>query len=154
MAFGGHLLDDVEKPVQLRARRVDCEKHRVQAGLFRRERRLDGGFHRPLNGPAVGVLDHVIACRDLDDDPLTAAGLDHFDLVGDAPRKSKNLGLQAQGGNILNRGFVLFGNRRHSRLNTVNSQRIELPRNRHLLLTAEDDCGLLLTIAQCDVVDL
>ena len=96
----------------------------------------------------------MIACRDLDDDPLTAAGLDHLDLVGDAPRKSQNFRPQAQGGNILDRRFVLFGNRRHSRLDTVNSQRIELSRNRHLLLTPEDDRRLLLTIAQRNVVDL
>src|SRR5262245_49887917 len=85
---------------------------------------------------------------------IVKARLDHFDLFGDAARKTQKLGIQCQTGDVLNRSLVLVCDRRHSCLDPVYTQRIELPCNRHLLVAAEDDRGLLLAITQRNVMDL
>ena len=68
--------------------------------------------------------------------------------------KAKNLGFQAQAGDVLNRGLVLLGDGGHARLDAVDSQRVELLGDGDFLLAAEDDGGLLLAVAQGDVMNL
>jgi len=151
---GRHLLDDVEEAIELRARRVDGEEDRVEAGRLRRERRVDRRLHRAVHRPAVGVPDHVIAGGDLDDDAADAARLHDLDLVGDAAREREHLRLQAERGDVLDRAAILIGDRGHAGLDAVHAQRIELPRDRDLLLAAEDDGSLLLAVTQRHVVNL
>ncbi len=154
VAFGGHLLDDVEKAVQLGASGVDREENRVEAGFLGREGRVNRGFHRAIDRPAVAVLDHVIAGRDFDDNALTSAGLDHVDLGRDAASEAEDFGLQIQAGDVLNRRLVLLGNGGHAGLNPMDAQRIELLGDGHLLFPSEHDGRLLLSVAQRHVVNL
>ena len=152
--FGGHLLDDVEEAIELGTSGVDREEDGVEAGSLGGKRRLDRRLHRALDRPAVAVLDHVVAGRDLDDDARAAARLDHVDLGGDAPREAEDLCLQSQGGNVGNGRLVLCRDRGHACLDAVDPQRIQLLRDRDLLLAAEHNGGLLLAVTQRDVVDL
>ena len=154
VAFGGDLVDDVEEPADLGARGVDGEEDGVEAGFLGRERRVDRGLHGPIHAPAVGVLDHVVAGGNLDDHAGAAARLDDLDLFGNAAREREDFGLQPQRGDVLNGGLVLLGHRRHAGLDPVNAERVELLGNRDLLFAAEHDGGLLLAVAQRDVVNL
>ena len=154
VAFRRDLVDDVQEAAELGARRVDGEEHGVQPGLLGRQRRVDRRFHRAIHGPAVGVLDHVVAGGNLDDDAFAPAGLHHLDFFGNAAGERQDLRLQAERGDVGDRGLVLLGHRRHAGLDPVDAQRIELLRDRHFLLAAEDDGGLLLAVAQRDVMNL
>ena len=61
---------------------------------------VDGGLHGAIEGPAVGVLDHVVAGGNFDDHAVAAAGLDDLDLFGNAAAEGEDFGLQARGGDI------------------------------------------------------
>ena len=154
VAFGGDALDDVEQAIDFGARRVDREEDGVEAGFLGGERRVDGGLHGAIEGPAVGVLDHVVAGGNLDDHARAAAGLDDLDLFGDAAREGEDFRLQSEGGDVLDGGFVLLGDGGHAGFDAVDAEGIELLGDGHFLFAAEDDGGLLLAVAQGDVVNL
>ena len=153
VAFGGDSLDDVEEAIDFGARGVDGEEDRVQAGFLGGAGGVDGGLHGAIEGPAVGVLDHVVAGGNFDDHAGAAASLDDLDLFGDAAGEGEDFGLQAQRGDILNGRFVLLGDGGHAGFDAVNAEGIELLGDGHFFLAAEDDGGLLLAIAQGDIVD-
>ena len=99
--FGRHALDDVEEAIELGARGVDGEEDRVESRLFRRDRRFDRRLHGAVHRPAVRVLDHVVADRDLDDHAVHAARLDDFDLLRNTAREREDLRLQSKRGDVL-----------------------------------------------------
>jgi hypothetical protein len=74
----------------------------------------------------------VVAGGDLDDHALDPARLDHLDLFRDAARERKDLGLEAEAGDVRDRRLVLLGDGRHSGLNPVDPHRVEPLRNRDL----------------------
>ncbi len=154
VAFGGHLFDDVEEAIELGTGRVNREEDGVETGGLGGKRGLDRRFHRALDRPAVAVLDHVVAGRDLDDDPRAAAGLDDVDLGRDAAGEAEDLGLQAERGDVRDGRLVRRRHRGHAGLDAVDAQRVELLRDRDLLFTAEDDGGLLFAVTQRDIVNL
>ena len=92
--FGGDLRNNVEEPVELGAGGVDGEEHGVEAGFLRGERRVDGRFHRAVERPAIGVLDHVVAGGNLDHDAFDAARLDDLDFFRNAAGEREDLGLE------------------------------------------------------------
>ena len=153
MAFGGDSLDDVEEAIDFGARGVDGEEDGVQAGFLGGAGGVDGGLHGAIEGPAVGVLDHVVAGGNFDHHAGTAASLDDLDLFGDTAGEGEDFGLQAQRGDILNGRFVLLGDGGHAGFDAVHAEGIELLGDGHFFLAAEDDGGLLLAIAQGDIVD-
>ena len=154
MPFGRHLLDDVEEAIELGAGGVDREEDGVETGCLGGERGLDRRLHRALDRPAVAVLDHVIAGRDLDDDARAAARLDDVDLGRDTAGKAEDLSLEAKRGNVGDGCLVLRRHRRHTGLDAVDAERVELLRDGDLFLAAEDHGGLLFAVAQGHVVNL
>ena len=91
VAFGGDSLDDVEEAIDFGARGVDGEEDGVQAGFLGGAGGIDGRLHGAIEGPAVGVLDHVVAGGNFDHHAGTAAGLDHPDLFWNAASESEDL---------------------------------------------------------------
>ncbi len=154
VAFGRDLLHDVEETTEFSSRRVDREEHRVEAGFFRGQRRVDRRLHRAIDTPAVRVLDHVVAGGNLDDDALAADFLGDFDFLGNAASEGEHFSLQAERGDVGDRGLVLRRHRRHAGLDAVDAEGIELFRDRHFFFAAKHHGRLLLAVAQCHVVDL
>ena len=96
----------------------------------------------------------MIARRNFDDHPFAAAGFYYLNFLGNAAPEGEDLRLQPEAGDVLNRGFVLFGDGGHARLDALDSQRIELLGDGHFFLAPENHGGLLLAVAQRDVVQL
>ena len=92
VAFFGDLLEPCPAAsVYFGARGVDGEKDGVKSGFFRGKRGVDGGLDRAVHGPAVGVLDHVVAGGNFDDHAAAAARLHYSHFFGDAAAEGENL---------------------------------------------------------------
>ena len=96
----------------------------------------------------------MVARGNLDHHAFAAAGLDYLNFLGNAAPEGEDLRLQSEAGDILNRGLVLFGDGGHARLDAVDSQCIELLGDRDFFFPPENHGGLLLAVAQGDVVQL
>jgi hypothetical protein len=139
MAVGGHLVDQVHVTVQVRAGAVDGEEHRVQPGLLGGKRGLDGRLNGPLHRLAVGVLNDVVARRNLGDDALYPAVFGELDVLWHAAGERENLGLQTQGNNVADGRFVFGRNGRHAGFNSVHSGFGQSFCDGHLLIPAKGD---------------
>ncbi len=96
----------------------------------------------------------MIARRNFDDDARGATFLGGLDVADDAAGEREDLRLQAEGGDVRDRGAILRRDGRHAGLDAVDAHGRQLLGDGHLLFAAEDDLGLLFTVAQRDVVHL
>ena len=95
VAFLGDALDQIQEPVDIRARGIDGKEDRVKAVLLGvlgcLDRQTDGFFQRPF----VGVLDDVIAGRHFHDDAIDAAIDRPLDVFFHAAAEGEDLRAEA-----------------------------------------------------------
>ena len=152
MAFGRNPCDKVQVPVELSAGGVDREENRVEAGLPGRQRRLDREVDGALERPAVRLLDDVSGGGDLDDDAGHAALAGHLHVGHHAAGEGEDLGVEIRLHDRLDRRSVLGRDDRHARLDSIDARSGELAGKRELVVGVEGDPGLLLAVAQRNVV--
>ncbi len=117
-------------------------------GRFDRE--VDGLFERPL----VGVLDDVRAGRNFHHDAGDAAIDGALHVVDHAARERENLRTQLALDDLLDGRGVARRDHRHAGFDAVHAGFSQSFRDADLVVLGEDDAGLLLAVAQGDVVKL
>ena len=109
---------------------------------------VDGFFQRPL----VGVLDDVRAGRNFHHDALDAAIHGALDVVHHAARERENLRAEVALHDFLDGGGVARRHDGHARFDAVHAGFGEPLGDADFVVFREDDAGLLLAVAQRDVV--
>ena len=121
MPFGGHLFNQIQQPVDVRASGINREKYRVQSGFFGRlgggDRQLNGFFQRPF----IALFDQVFAGWNFNNDAVYTAIGRQFDIRNHTARKTKYFGVQVAFDDFPDRRLVIGGYRRHSGLDAVNT---------------------------------
>ncbi len=149
-----HPLDQAQVPVYVRAGGIDGEEHDVQALLVSVACGGNRHFDRPLQRPAVGILEHVLTARNLDDGTIGPAVHHTLNILHHAACQGKDLGTELAAGNRPHSFLVVPGDGRRARLDAVYTQLRQCLGDAHFIVFGEQDAHLLLPVPQRQVVDL
>ena len=94
------------KPVQVGARRIDGEKHRVQPLCLGKCGRFDGKVHRLFQRPSVALFNEVRAGGDLNDDAAHAAVGGQFHIIHHTAAKTEDLRCEITLDDFSDRGLI------------------------------------------------
>ena len=153
VTLGGHTLDDLHQRVEVGAGRVDGKEDGVQAQLVGQAGGIDE-VDRLFQRPAVGVLDDVVAGRDLDDDAGYAAVGRQPDVVDDAAAEGKDLGPKVALDDLTDGLLILLGDSGHPGFDAVHASLGQGLGDADLVVATQRESGLLLAVAQGHVVNL
>ena len=154
MPFGPDAGDQVEHPPDVGASKINREEDDFQALFVRKARGLDRSLNRLFERPAIRLFDNVLAGWNFHYDACDAAVNRAFDVVYHAARKAKNLRSEIALGDFFDGRLVGRRNSRHTRFDAMDPGFRERLGDGDLVVLVENDPGLLLAIAQGDVVYL
>ena len=154
VAVGRDALEQVEVLHQPGPRRVDREERDREPELVRQARRLDRCVDRPLDRPAVGLLDKVVARGDLHHHAVDAAVGGALHVVDHAAGEGVDLRREPHLHHLADRRLVGGRDRWEAGLDAVDAGLGERLGDPELVVLREHDARLLLPVAQGHVVDL
>ena len=147
---GGLVHPTVE--VRLGAGRVDAEEGSPDPVLAREAHGVRDALEHLLPGDA-DRLELQVGDRRLDHRRLDTELDEELEVGRHRAREAPDLGRQAGAGDQLDCPPVLLGDARKARLDPLDAQSVEQPRDLELLLGREDDADGLLPVAQGRVVE-
>ena len=152
--FSGHRIDEIENPVDFRAGEIDREEDDLQASLMGIGGGFDGQVNGFLQGPFVAVFDQVRAGRDFHDQALDAAVHGGVDIGLHAAAEGIDIRTQVALDDGLYGAEIVLGYGGKTRFDAVDAGFGQGLRNADLVIVGVGDGGLLLAVAQRNVVNL
>ena len=141
-------LQRVQQEVEVCARAVGGEKGNLHAHLMRGLGGLAGRLNGLVRIPLHATLQHVLAAGNLCQDAVNTAALGQLDIVHHISRKAVDLCFQTAVTDLPNRVCVLLRDRGRTSLDAVDAGGVQHFGDGDLVLLAEHDTRLLLSVPQ------
>src|SRR5215469_1321729 len=154
VTFVRHTRDQVQHPLHFGAAEVNRKEHHFEALRMRVGGGLDGKIDSLFELPTVSVLNDVGAGRNFHHDALYAAIDGALHIVNHAAGKRENLGAELAPDDFLDGGGIAGRYNRHAGFNAVHARFSQTFGDANLVVHGEDHAGLLLAIAQRDIMEL